>query len=129
MMDKNHSCNGLPMYLLAPIVCGHARFATLQRAQLANVIRVTAPLVHSISYGDDENSLDVDYMNRINVEFQKAGVRGLSLLFSSGDNGVNSGDETTASCTTRQHFVPSFPATSPFVTAVVCGTTRKQAID
>ncbi len=29
------------------------------------------PPVHSVSYGDDEDSLEVDYMDRINVEFQK----------------------------------------------------------
>ena len=43
-----------------------------------------APLVHSISYGDDEDSLTVDYMTRVNTEFQKAGSYGASLLFSSG---------------------------------------------
>lgn len=43
-----------------------------------------APLVHSISYGDDENSLTADYMNRVNAEFQKAGNLGITLVFSSG---------------------------------------------
>ncbi|PRP86479.1 hypothetical protein PROFUN_05261 [Planoprotostelium fungivorum] len=72
------------------------------------------PLVHSISYGDDENTLSVEYVLRVNAEFKKAGVRGITLLFSSGDNGVFGGNLFTE-CTS---FTPSFPASSPYVTAV-----------
>lgn len=43
------------------------------------------PWVHTISYGDDEDSLSTAYMMRINTEFMKAGVRGISLLFASGE--------------------------------------------
>lgn len=75
-----------------------------------------ASLVHSISYGDDEDSLAVNYMTRINTEFQKAGVMGLSLFFSSGDNGVASANESTPGC--PGHWIASFPASSPYVTAV-----------
>ena len=42
------------------------------------------PWVHTVSYGDDEDSLSNAYMTRINTEFMKAGVRGISLLFASG---------------------------------------------
>ena len=42
------------------------------------------PWVHTVSYGDDEDSLSNAYMMRINTEFMKAGVRGISLLFASG---------------------------------------------
>lgn len=42
------------------------------------------PWVHTISYGDDEDSLSDAYMNRINIEFMKAGLRGISMLFASG---------------------------------------------
>lgn len=67
------------------------------------------PQVHSVSYGDDERSLSVSYMKRINVEFMKLGVRGSSILFSSGDDG--------AGC--KHHkFNPSFPVSSPYVTGV-----------
>jgi tripeptidyl-peptidase-1 len=65
------------------------------------------------SYGDDEVSLSVDYTSRVNVEFQKKGLRGISILFASGDSGV--GGDYGADC---QAFVPSFPASSPFVTTV-----------
>src|SRR5690242_17817970 len=72
-----------------------------------------APFVHSISYADDEESLTTDYMQRVNTEFMKAGVRGISLLFSSGDNGVFGGGSFDWS-----HFYPGFPPSSPYVTAV-----------
>lgn len=42
------------------------------------------PWVHTISYGDDEDSLSVAYMTRINNEFMKVGLRGISMLFASG---------------------------------------------
>uniref|UniRef100_UPI0037E8CB18 tripeptidyl-peptidase 1 n=1 Tax=Semicossyphus pulcher TaxID=241346 RepID=UPI0037E8CB18 len=72
------------------------------------------PWVHTISYGDDEDSLSAAYMMRINTEFMKAGVRGISLLFASGDSG--------AGCKHLgggiNSFRPSFPASSPYVTTV-----------
>uniref|UniRef100_H3DIX9 Tripeptidyl-peptidase 1 n=1 Tax=Tetraodon nigroviridis TaxID=99883 RepID=H3DIX9_TETNG len=76
------------------------------------------PWVHTISYGDDEDSLSTAYMERINTEFMKAGVRGISLLFASGDSG--------AGCrrSVKNSFRPSFPASSPYVTTVG-GTTFK----
>lgn len=51
---------------------------------LSNMSEV--PWVHTISYGDDEDSLSTAYMMRINTEFMKAGVRGISLLFASGQS-------------------------------------------
>ncbi|KAJ4939465.1 hypothetical protein JOQ06_028914 [Pogonophryne albipinna] len=71
------------------------------------------PWVHTISYGDDEDSLSTAYMMRINTEFMKAGVRGVSLLFASGDSGAGCrhlGKENS--------FRPSFPASSPYITTV-----------
>ncbi|XP_066530156.1 tripeptidyl-peptidase 1 [Hoplias malabaricus] len=78
---------------------------------LSNMTAV--PWVHTISYGDDEDSLSTAYMSRINIEFMKAGVRGISLLFASGDSG--------AGCRHLEKenvFRPSFPASSPYVTTV-----------
>ncbi|XP_057308750.1 tripeptidyl-peptidase 1-like [Hydractinia symbiolongicarpus] len=69
----------------------------------------TVPWVHSVSYGDNEDSLSPEYMKRINAEFMKAGTRGLSILFASGDDG--------AGCK-KNKFRPSFPVTSPYVTGV-----------
>ncbi|NXA43660.1 TPP1 peptidase, partial [Eudromia elegans] len=72
------------------------------------------PSVHSVSYGDDEDSLSRAYLQRVNVEFMKAAARGLTVLFASGDDGagcrrVSGGNHT---------FRPSFPASSPYVTTV-----------
>jgi len=77
----------------------------------AMINTTNSPWVHSVSYGDDENSLTADYMQRINVEFQKFGIMGKSIMFASGDDGV--GCDSTC-----KKFVPNFPATSPYVTAV-----------
>ncbi|NXL93062.1 TPP1 peptidase, partial [Alectura lathami] len=72
------------------------------------------PWVHSVSYGDDEDSLSLAYLQRVNTEFLKAAARGLTVLFASGDDGagcrrVPGGNHT---------FRPSFPASSPYVTTV-----------
>ncbi|XP_015274465.1 PREDICTED: tripeptidyl-peptidase 1 [Gekko japonicus] len=45
------------------------------------------PWVHTVSYGDDEDSLSQAYMARVNVEFMKAAARGISILFASGGGG------------------------------------------
>ncbi|KAM4624824.1 tripeptidyl-peptidase 1 [Polymixia lowei] len=72
------------------------------------------PWVHTISYGDDEDSLSTAYMMRINTEFMKAGIRGISLLFASGDSGAGCRHLTKG----KNSFRPSFPASSPYVTTV-----------
>jgi len=77
-------------------------------AEVANTTQV--PWVFSISYGEGESTWPVDYRNRINVEFMKLGLRGVSVLISSGDNG--------AGCDNNGKFDPNFPASSPYVTAV-----------
>jgi len=87
------------------------------------------PQVVSISYGwweDDQctidpaecSSLGVDssaYVSRVNVEFQKIGLRGVSILSASGDSGANG--RTDDSCTIPQ-LRAAFPGSSPYVTTV-----------
>jgi len=91
----------------------------------------TVPLVNSISYGWNEedqcengigaqecNALGVDskgYVRRVNVEFQKIGLRGISLFSASGDSGANG--RTDPDCS-ESHLNPPFPAASPFITSV-----------
>lgn len=76
------------------------------------------PLVHSISYGVDENqTAGAAYMNALNTQFMQLGARGVSVLVSSGDAGVW-GREGFFVCTTTGHFNPAFPASSPYVTSV-----------
>jgi tripeptidyl-peptidase-1 len=87
------------------------------------------PQVVSISYGwyegdqctispDECNALGVDstgYVKRVNVEFQKIGLRGVSILTASGDSGANG--RTDPTCTIPQLRAP-FPGSSPYVTSV-----------
>ena len=73
------------------------------------------PLVFSFSYSDNEDTVDAAYAQRVNVELQKAGARGLSIVESSGDGGV-AGIQPEKYC--PKGFMATFPATSPFVTSV-----------
>ncbi|XP_069737795.1 tripeptidyl-peptidase 1 [Phaenicophaeus curvirostris] len=72
------------------------------------------PWVHSVSYGDDEDSLSRSYLRRLNLEFMKAAARGLTILFASGDDGAGCRRDPGGNHT----FRPSFPASSPYVTTV-----------
>ncbi|KAF8491623.1 subtilisin-like protein [Russula emetica] len=80
----------------------------------------TIPQTISTSYGDDEQTVPLDYATSL-------GAMGVSILFSSGDGGVGGvqGDESCHSNdgTNRMQFIPTFPASCPFVTTVG-GTTR-----
>lgn len=68
-----------------------------------------APWVHSVSYGDVEDSIDPDFRNRTDYEFMKFGVSGRTVVFASGDSGV--------SCKSSK-FHPDWPTSSPYVTSV-----------
>jgi tripeptidyl-peptidase-1 len=74
------------------------------------------PLVHSISYGAIEPELPKFIANQFNTEAQKLGVQGVSILVSSGDDGVANfqARDDPKKC----GYNPSFPASSPYVTAV-----------
>lgn len=79
----------------------------------------TVPFVHSTSYADEEQSLTVDYMNRINVELAKQGLRGITLLFSAGDDGMGGYTmRTNPSICDSRGAAPEFPASSPYVVSV-----------
>lgn len=73
------------------------------------------PQTISVSYGDNENTVDYGYASAVNVEFQKLGARGVSIFYSSGDGGV-AGSQSSP-CPNGQ-FIPTFPAGSPYVTSV-----------
>ncbi|KAF8699672.1 Subtilisin-like protein, partial [Rhizoctonia solani] len=80
--------------------------------------KTTLPLTISTSYGDDEQTVPLDYATRVCSSFAQLGVRGVSVLFSSGDGGVGSGTCKTNDGTNRTRFQPIFPASCPYVTAV-----------
>jgi tripeptidyl-peptidase-1 len=66
----------------------------------------TIPQTFTTSYGDDEQTVPLDYATSVCNMFAQLGTRGASVLFSSGDSGVGGG-----SCTT---FLPNFPASCEF---------------
>jgi len=48
-----------------------------------------APLVYSVSYGNDERQqVSTDYMFQVNTAFMAAATRGFTVLFASGDQGI-----------------------------------------
>ncbi len=82
------------------------------------------PQVISNSYADDEQTVPLDYAQRVCNSFAQLGARGVSVLFGSGDGGVggiagndasecisNDGKNTTK-------FLPQFPTGCPYVTSV-----------
>jgi len=87
------------------------------------------PQVASISYGwseSDQCDIDPDecqslgvtsqgYVWRVNAEFQKIALRGLSILVASGDSGANG--RTDPDCT-LPYLKPDYPAACPFITSV-----------
>ncbi|KAJ7623726.1 peptidase S8/S53 domain-containing protein [Roridomyces roridus] len=76
----------------------------------------------STSYGDDEQTVPLDYATSVCNMFAQLGARGTTLLFSSGDEGVGGGNCEANDGTNKVEFQPAFPASCPFVTAV--GGTR-----
>lgn len=80
--------------------------------------------VWSVSYGEGINGgiggvIPVSYATRLDVEFQKFGLIGHSVLIASGDSGVWNREPLE-----KFKFHPSFPACLPHVTAV--GATQLQ---
>jgi tripeptidyl-peptidase-1 len=76
-----------------------------------------APLVHSVSYGNDEiQQSSKQFMDTCNTAFMKAGAAGISILFASGDQGVCG--RSGCGLFTHARFHPDFPAASPYITAV-----------
>ncbi|KUL92256.1 hypothetical protein ZTR_02563 [Talaromyces verruculosus] len=72
------------------------------------------PTVMSLSYGFNENALTASNANSICNAFAQLGARGVSVIVASGDGGV-AGSRPSNSCTA---FVPTFPASCPYVTTV-----------
>ncbi|OOF99192.1 hypothetical protein ASPCADRAFT_140878 [Aspergillus carbonarius ITEM 5010] len=73
--------------------------------------------VISISYGSPEADLPIAYQRRQCQEFLKLGLQGVSVIIASGDSGVSASDYTCLG-EDGDVFVPEFPATCPYLTAV-----------
>jgi tripeptidyl-peptidase-1 len=80
----------------------------------------TVPSVVSTSESAPENLFDADYARRLCTMMAQVGLRGVSLLYSAGNNGPN-GDG--AGGHHKDIFEPKFPASCPWITTVG-GTTN-----
>ena len=67
------------------------------------------PQTFTTSYGDEEQTVPQDYAVAVCNGFAKLGVRGSSVLFSSGDFGVGNGTCLTNNGNDRTEFLPMFP--------------------
>ncbi len=76
---------------------------------VAQVNTTNSPWVHSVSYGAEERKTNRDYLTRVDNEFMKFGVSGRTVLFASGDGGVQ--------CL-NGIFNPEWPGSSPHITSV-----------
>ncbi|KAJ6611489.1 tripeptidyl peptidase A [Mycena sp. CBHHK59/15] len=79
------------------------------------------PTVVTTSYGDDEQTVPKDYAIAVCQGFAKLGARGVSVLFSSGDQGLGVDDLPTCIANIGNNattFLPVFPASCPYVTTV-----------
>jgi len=77
------------------------------------------PQVLSSSYGDDEQTVPCSYAKRVCSGFAQLGARGISILFSSGDYGVGANGTCFSNTDpSKQMFIPTFPASCPWVTSV-----------
>mmetsp|Transcript_59924 Transcript_59924/g.185838 ORF Transcript_59924/g.185838 Transcript_59924/m.185838 type:complete len:785 (-) Transcript_59924:33-2387(-) len=83
---------------------------------LANASR--PPLVHSVSYGENEEEYTAEYQERCNLELAKLGLRGITVLVATGDTGVQGAAQPGGTPPRCAPFAAVWPASSPFVTAV-----------
>lgn len=75
------------------------------------------PQVISNSYGDDEQTVPERYAKRVCNQIGFMGLRGFTILESSGDTGVGGPCQSNDGKNTSQ-FTPTFPGTCPYITAV-----------
>ncbi|ESZ92469.1 hypothetical protein SBOR_7132 [Sclerotinia borealis F-4128] len=75
------------------------------------------PQVISNSYGDDEDTVPYAYAVRVCNLIGIMGLRGISVLESSGDTGVGAGCIANDGSNSPQ-FSPQFPGTCPYITSI-----------
>jgi tripeptidyl-peptidase I len=75
------------------------------------------PQVISNSYGEPEQTVPRRYAERVCTSIALMGLRGITVFESSGDTGVGSYCKSNDG-TNRDRFLPQFPATCPWITAV-----------
>ncbi|KAF7322671.1 Family S53 protease-like protein [Mycena chlorophos] len=73
------------------------------------------PTVMTTSYGDIESDFGISLATKICDGYGQVTARGISVLFASGDGGVNGNHDDGVDCGL---FVAVFPASCPYVTSV-----------
>ncbi|OBR08159.1 Pro-kumamolisin [Colletotrichum higginsianum IMI 349063] len=90
---------------------------------LAALDDAALPRVVSVSYADEEQTVPPRYAARVCEAFAQLGARGVSVIVASGDEGVGKeGKCVSNDGADTPRFMPAFPASCPYVTAV--GGTR-----
>ncbi|KAH9175812.1 subtilisin-like protein [Lactarius sanguifluus] len=81
---------------------------------------LSVPQTVSTPYGMPEYTVPPDYATHVCNLFAQLGVRGVSVLFSTGNDGVGRGNclVRDSSGNSRVQFLPAFPSTCPWVTSV-----------
>ena len=74
------------------------------------------PLVISISYGSEESFYDMHEMREFDVGATKLGLRGISIIVSSGDDGV--APRRARWDASQCEYMAMFPSSSGYVTSV-----------
>ncbi|KAE9386233.1 family S53 protease-like protein [Gymnopus androsaceus JB14] len=74
-------------------------------------------VVMTTSYADNEADFGISMATKICNGYMALGSRGISVMFASGDGGVRGGHDSLSVCDDNT-FMPVFPGTCPFVTAV-----------
>ena len=86
--------------------------------QLEDTDDAEMPLVHSVSYSDDAKTMPTWFKRRVNEEFMKLALRGITVLVASGDDGVSGSfvaEHGMKYCGVNRE---EFPSSSPWVTSV-----------
>lgn len=109
--------NGAPTNFISSGISNMNGFINMANSLLYQEV---PPSVLSISYGFIENQVSPNSARMLCNIFMQLGARGTSVIVASGDGGV-AGSRPSATCT---RFVPAFPASCPWVTAV--GATKGQ---
>ena len=81
----------------------------------------TVPQTISTSYGDNEETIPLDYATSVCEMFAQLGARGITAIFSSGDGGVG-GTTYNSNRTDCEEFLPVFPASCEFYTFLLTNT-------
>lgn len=76
------------------------------------------PSVLTISYSDPEETVPKSYAKRVCHYAAMLGLRGVTIIAGSGDEGVGPASENKCKKDGSKRFVPWFPASCPYITTV-----------